>query len=178
MGRSKTTPTRSPKNGKAKPAFPPSRIPESDKPAVPRRLQSVHTDGTNNDQRKPVWRLSLLDRDHDGSWSWAIDGATLLTIVDFLRDMEKLTWKEIKLQQAATSRKVRARHHGQAVETLCQEARDRLNELGLDDCDELFRFRVKDQKGRLWGILSNESPRVFYPIWWDAEHEVYPVDKN
>lgn len=27
---------------------------------------------------------------------------------------------------------------------------------------------------RLWGVLSSDSPRIFYPIWWDPDHKVCP----
>jgi hypothetical protein len=49
-----------------------------------------------------------------------------------------------------------------------------LEELRLDDFDELFRFRLGTMR-RLWGIVDDE---VFYPVWWDPDHKVYPQDRE
>jgi len=51
-------------------------------------------------------------------------------------------------------------------------AQRRLQHLSLDDFDELFRFRLGNKR-RLWGILDGD---VFYPLWWDADHKVYPLE--
>jgi hypothetical protein len=47
-----------------------------------------------------------------------------------------------------------------------------LQDLRLDDLDELFRFRLGN-KPRLWGIIHEG---VFFPVWWDPEHKIYPTD--
>ncbi|MEV0754992.1 hypothetical protein [Streptosporangium sp. NPDC050280] len=173
--RDKRQPVPAVPKGKSKPVVPGSLAPGAGKPIAPKKLLGVHTNSDDDDLRHPVWRLSLLDREHDGSWSWKIDGATLMTIIEALTAMERLTWREIRVQQAHSKSRSLAKHHAQPVGSLCAEAQKRLGDLGLDDWDELFRFRIM-QKGRLWGVLSNESPRVFYPIWWDPEHLVSPVD--
>jgi hypothetical protein len=178
MARAKNRPVPVSPRSKDRPVVPGSLAPGSGKPIIPRKLAGIHTAPLDDDLHHPVWRLSLLDRDHAGSWSWQIDESTLVTIVEFLTSMERLSWKEIRAQTASGARRTLPRHHFQAVSTLCDEAQDRLSKLGLDDWDELFRFRAGGQRGRLWGILSNDSPRVFYPIWWDAEHLVYPIDRD
>jgi hypothetical protein len=176
-GSGKKQPRPAAPKGKSQPVLPGSLVPGAGKQIAPKSVLSLHANALDDDHSHPVWRLSLLDREHSGNWSWKIDESTLGTIVDLLIQMEKLTWKQIRTQTAATTKKVRARHHSQAVDTLCKEAQNRLVELGLDGWDELFRFRL-DGPGRLWGILSRESPRVFYPIWWDDEHQVYPLGKD
>lgn len=145
---------------------PPSAVPaQADR--VPRRLPSSHAPNGQS----PMWRLSLLDREYKGSWSWGVDENTLLKIVALLREMEALTWKEILNQQTGGKNRRGARNKFIPTQDLCAEARERLRELNLDEWDELFRFR-EGNLGRLWGILMPEHPRVFYPIWWDANHEV------
>lgn len=139
---------------------------------VPRRLQGVAVPG-EMDEQHPVWRTSLLDRGHDGSWSWKITDQTLVKIVDFLTEMERLTWREIRQQQAGGNRRRGPKHKPIPRNHLCKEAQDRLLELQLDDFDELFRFRTGNME-RLWGVLSSDSPRIFYPIWWDPDHQVCP----
>lgn len=136
----------------------------------------MHADADDIELSHPMWRLSLVDREHQGSWSWELAAADLVDIVAFLTEMEKLTWREIREQRVPSAGgRMRNRHHPQEIASLCEEARTRLRELRLDDVDELFRFRV-NATGRLWGVLSHEAPRVFYPIWYDTKHQVYPVD--
>lgn len=175
--RDKQKPVPAVPKGKKQPPVLGSVAPGAGKATAPKRLLGVHAESDDSDLCHPVWRLSLLDYEHDGSWSWKIDGPTLRAITEALAQMERLTWKEIRAQQAHSNRRSLAKHHSQAVSTLCLEAQKRLAELDLDDWDELFRFRV-NQKGRLWGILSNGSPRVFYPIWWDPDHLVCPLDHD
>jgi hypothetical protein len=56
---------------------------------------------------------------------------------------------------------------------LCPEAQNRLEALGLDDVDELFRFQLGNEP-RLWGVIDDDG--IFYPVWWDPRHQVYPTD--
>src|ERR1022692_1498290 len=124
----------------------------------------------------PKWGLSLLDLDHAGSWSWGVDEVTLRTIVAFLCSMERLTWTEIRAQTAGSKSGSHRKHHTIATERLCAEALQRLRELSLDDQDELFRFRHGNFP-RLWGIVEDSSG-TFYPLWWDPDHKVYPLDPD
>lgn len=135
---------------------------------MPRPGRLLGLDDTR-DGKRPKWRLSLLDLEHAGSWSWSVDEDALRKIIVFLTEMERLTWTQIKMQIGGSGHK---KHHSQLVDTLCPEARRRLRELQLDDFDEMFRFRVGSAL-RLWGILDDD---VFYPVWWDAGHQVYPMD--
>lgn len=152
------------------------QVPKAAVPAqvlrVPKRLGGVATVGSHDDQH-PVWRLSLLDRHHVGSWSWDVDDKTLLKIVELLTEMERLTWREIRAQITGGKTRRGPKHKPIPFDSLCKEAQDRLVELQLDDTDELFRFRTGNME-RLWGVLLGDSPRVFYPIWWDPDHKVCP----
>ncbi|WP_329220603.1 hypothetical protein [Streptomyces microflavus] len=157
------------------------QVPSAAVPAAPerapRRLRGVATPG-ELDEQHPVWRTSLLDREHAGSWSWEITDVTLLKIITLLSDMERLTWREIRQQQTGGNRRRGAKHKPIPRDHLCKEAQERLEELQLDDFEELFRFRTGNME-RLWGVLSGDNPKVFYPIWWDADHLVCPTkDQN
>lgn len=125
------------------------------------------------DDAHPSWRLSLLDLDHAGSWSWEIDEADLRKIVDFLTRMERHTWKEIKSQVTGSKSGSHRKHHAMPSEDLCQEAQRRLREKQLEGFD-LFRFRLGNME-RLWGFIYGG---VFYPVWWDPDHQVYPPDSG
>jgi hypothetical protein len=85
--------------------------------------------------------------------------------------MAGTSWKNIREQASGGHRK----HHYQPVTSLCSEARRRLRVLNLEDFDtRLFRFR-DGVKGRLWGF---ERDGIFYALWWDPNHRVYPTEAN
>ncbi|MEV0994704.1 hypothetical protein [Nonomuraea sp. NPDC050202] len=116
----------------------------------------------------------MLDAEHNGDWAWAgIDRDTLIRIIQFLAEMERLSWKEIRAQMTGGNRRRGAKHKFIPVDHLVSAAQARLGELELDEFDEVFRFRLSGPE-RLWGVISDESPRVFYPIWWDPRHRICP----
>lgn len=159
-----------PKKGKQKqPPVPPSSAQRKEVPRPGRLLGLVGTP----DKRHPTWRLSLLDLEHAGSWSWSVDEDALRQITAFLAEMERLTWTEIKAQMFNSKKGSHRKHHAMPPDQLCPEARDRLRMLRLDDVDELFRFRLGNLP-RLWGVIDPDG--VFYPVWWDPGHKVYPMD--
>jgi hypothetical protein len=120
-----------------------------------------------------VWRLSLLDLEFTGDWSWAVTDKVLMRICDFLVEMERLTWRQIRDQEAHSNRRSDRKHKYVARDHLTAKAQRRLEDLQLDDFDELFRFRLGNME-RLWGVLPSDNPRVFYPIWWDPDHKICP----
>ena len=107
------------------------------------------------------------------SWSWKATEHEIREIVQFLSEMERLTWNEIRAQMTGSKSGSHRKHHFMPVGSLCDEAQRRLQELRLDDFDEMFRFRLGNFP-RLWGIFDHKG--VFYPVWWDADHQVYPHD--
>lgn len=135
------------------------------------RLAHHQGDGLESHAR-PVWSFALLDDDYHGSWSWR--QADFKQVFAFLKEMERLSWREIEQQMYRPPKKsARPKHHAQSVETLCNEAKKRLTELALD-VDDLFRFRL-DGKGRLWGVRLPRS-KVFCLLWWDPDHQVYLIE--
>ncbi len=151
--------------------IPPLPVAASTPKKIPNRLVGADVNGIASN--RPVWRLSLLDHEHAGSWSWAADTATMVKIAKFLGEMERLTWSQIRAQMTGSAKRRGALHKSIPIYSLAKEARDRLTELSLDDWDELFRFRLGNME-RLWGIVVPDDPPVFYAIWWDAGHSVCP----
>lgn len=138
----------------------------------PVRLRGIHGETDNG---HPLWRVSFLDLDHMGGWSWRIDEEGLRKILKFLSDMERLTWTEVRAQIAASKKRSGAKHKFIPSVNLCALARRRLTELELDDFEQVFRFRLGNME-RLWGMFHEG---VFYPIWWDPAHKVCPSgDRN
>lgn len=154
-----------PQKHKNKPSIPWS-LPRKEPPARPVRLVGV-SDRPNG--QHPSWRLSLLDLEHAGSWSWDVSDITMREIIAFLTEMERLTWTEVRAQTHGGGH---FRHHPIPVEQLCAEAQRRLRSLRLDDLDELFEFRLASRR-RLWGVLPEDG--IFYVLWWDSAHRVYPT---
>jgi hypothetical protein len=154
---------------------PPSRSPvppRKEPPALPGWLRGL-ADGPAGS--RPSWKLSRLDLEHAGSWSWDVTGSDLREIVQFLQQMERLTWSEIRAQTTG-GRTGHRKHHSIEAERLCPEAQRRLRDLRLDDLDELFRFRLSGRR-RLWGAINGQDG-AFYALWWDPDHQVYPVDRD
>ena len=144
---------------------------------VPRRLAGISPDGVADD-RRPVWRTSLLDLEYEGSWSWSDGSTSLARVLAFAAEQEKLTWREIRNMQTGGAQRRGPRNKFIPIEHLCKEAQKRLQELNLDDLDELFRFR-DGNLGRLWGRMDADGGvLVFYPIWWDGRHQVCPSKDN
>ena len=114
--------------------------------------------------KKPVWRLGIMD--FEGPWSWKkINRISLLeTIHEKLKNFETMTWAEIE----------GPKHHLSSVSKFCKKAKDRLTTIKLDDYDVLFSFRLTGEK-RVWGIRENEVLKI---LWWDPKHEVCPAPKR
>ena len=81
--------------------------------------------------------------------------------------IERQTWHEI----FSSNRK---RNHLNRVEGFSPKAQKRLRELGRDEFLELHSIRLTGT-GRLYGVLRGG---VFYIIWWDRDHLVYPSRKK
>ena len=117
-----------------------------------------------------MFSFALIDRDYDGGWGWhLLTDSESRRILDFLLEVAALTWTEVRNQTASGHR----RHHYHDVESLCDDARARIESKKLDDIsDRMFRFRL-DGTNRLWGF---EMWGIFYVVWWDPNHQVYPTE--
>ena len=106
------------------------------------------------------WRFS--SRDREGPFGWAIgDHDKFREVIDKLAEFEGRTWSEI----------TEAGSHIIGCSRLCDAARTRLREIELDDLDELVSLRLTGTN-RVWCIQSGNIMRI---LWWDADHQVYPV---
>lgn len=115
----------------------------------------------------PAWLFSRLDLAQ--SWSDR-DPLTLAQlreeILPKIKSYESMTWAEIERNAW--------RDHSIEVARLVPEARARLEEIGLADLDELFRFRLAGEQ-RLWGIRDRHYFKI---LWWDPKHRVCPSVKR
>lgn len=84
-----------------------------------------------------------------------------------LCSQESRTWNDIFGSD-------QSHNHGNRTDRFSPRAQKRLRELQLDDFDELHSIRLSGV-GRLYGVLREG---VFYVVWWDRHHAVYPSKKK
>ncbi|WP_305784156.1 hypothetical protein [Symbioplanes lichenis] len=131
--------------------------------------------GLDAGEHRLTFSFRFADRGYRGAWSWP-GAAEWEEIVNFLCDVGASTWHEVRAQLFSSNRGSHRKHHTQHVETLAPEAQERINALRHTEKFgfELFRFRLGSRQ-RLWGYTKGG---VFYVLWWDAEHKVYPVGRE
>ncbi len=136
----------------------------------PRAVKDLLGNGGTHD--RPVFSFALIDRDYDGSWGWhLLTESESIRILNFFLEVATLTWNEVRSLTASG----RKRHHYQDVQSLCNDARARIASKKFDDIsDRMFRFRL-DGANRLWGF---EEQGIFYVVWWDPDHKVYPTERS
>ncbi len=111
--------------------------------------------------------------DDEGSWSWGeprawTDEELASIILPMMTHFSRLTWGEVDHAGSESGHKM---HHGHDTSDLVTEAQQRWIEIGLEEFDYVFRFRLGGKK-RLWGFIVQAH---FHLVWWDREHKIYPV---
>lgn len=108
------------------------------------------------------WQSGTPRKWEDDHWQDAIEPK--------LDQWRQLTWAEIDALSSGTGHKM---HHNMDVEVITEEAQIRLLDLEKIT-DTIFRFRLGG-KPRLWGfrVVGN-----FEVLWFDPEHEIYPVEPH
>ncbi len=114
-------------------------------------------------QAQVVWSFYHFDnedwRHSDTDWH-----VSFAEVAERLGQYSRRTWAEI-----ASDPK---RDHPCEPASLCPEAQRKLLALGFDTVDQVFRFRF-DGTQRLWGFRDRQ---YFIALWWDPDHQVYPVE--
>ena len=113
----------------------------------------------------PAWRVSRLEMCDPFGWH-EIEKAKLEDIRLRLVQLEKLTWKEILIDQNHWN-------HTVSRSSLCKKAQDRLADLSLDDQEYLISLRLSNSE-RIWGFKMDGAMTL---LWWDPTHDVWG-DKN
>lgn len=109
--------------------------------------------------------------DKDGSWGWGTwTQKHKVDLFEFLQGISTRPWNVLR-----SIRGMVGEYHSHAFNSLATEAQERAVEMKLPTlANAMSRFRLTGA-GRLWGI---EYDGVFYIVWWDPNHTVYPVSKN
>ncbi|WP_156967987.1 hypothetical protein [Methylosinus sp. PW1] len=113
--------------------------------------------------------------DRVGKWSWGQmrkwDKATWdATIFPHISGYKSKTWLEIENEVSGKHK----RNKSYPIYKICPEAQARLVDIQLEDLDEIFRFRVGFTQ-RLYGFRICD---VFFILWWDPEHKIYPLSRD
>jgi len=118
----------------------------------------------------PRWSFLMCDMRHE---KWGI-----LNNIEHLGDMlarfkewERVTWGDILT--TTSGRKHNTQSHPMQVEILDKKAAKRLTELNLDSYDVLYSLTITGRQ-RVWGIMIEETG-TFQLLWYDSQHEIYPV---
>lgn len=127
------------------------------------------------DNLTPVWSFKRMQR--ESKWTFTAEdfvnntgnGLDPQCVLSKLASFENMTWREIK--QQTHGEKGKSSNHFVDISDLCKEARDRLMELQLTE--NIFSLRL-DGKTRIYGVLQS---RVLEILWYDPNHEIYPVKK-
>ncbi|HEV3039422.1 MAG TPA: hypothetical protein VHA33_16730 [Candidatus Angelobacter sp.] len=134
------------------------------KESVPDRQIKVGGDPDNFDKETIAWQFFRLDRPHV-DWGWdKLRPQEWRDILVHLVAFEGMTWAAIKLQ--AGGRRQGTNHHPIEIAEFNKPARDRLEELHLDDYESLFSLRITNTL-RLYGVRDG---RVLQIIWHDPHH--------
>lgn len=127
------------------------------------------------DDQTPVWSFKRMQREN--KWTFRAedfvnateDGLDPKCILSKLAEFENMTWREIK--QQTHGEKGKSSNHFVDISKLCKEAQKRLSQLQLTE--NIFSLRIKG-KVRIYGVLES---RVFEILWYDPNHEIYPIEK-
>lgn len=119
---------------------------------------------TSTQNKKLVWKVSKID--DEGQWGWNNISCPdfLRNIWDKMRNFETMRWVDI----------LGASHHAIPISNIIRPAQKRLEELGHDDKETLVSFHITGRE-RIWAIRSEEKA---FLLWWDPNHEIYPVEKK
>lgn len=110
------------------------------------------------------WNTEEVDLDGEYGWSKVELKALFNEIIPKLQQYESMTWGEVE----------GAESHFVDVDNCSRKAQKRLGEIDLDDLEQLFSLRIGGKK-RIFG-WRRES--VFYVLWWDPVHRVFPSPKK
>ncbi len=123
-------------------------------------------DGNAYLKERPLWSFKKLD---NSGQKWQISN---LSIVNQLKAYEGMTWSEISSSSGGKAKGNGSNSHFVSISNLSREAKQRIIDINLGSEDVLYSLRLGSRK-RLYGILNS---RIFEIIWYDENHEIYPLD--
>lgn len=127
---------------------------------IPRKLKDPSSDDTLNFS----WRVhdSYMDYDHpEFGWNKIEILFFLQKIVQALQGYEGLTWYEVREKRHC---------HPWGIDDIPKECFNRLEERQID-IEQLYQIALGERRR----IIGYKDRRIFYLMWWDAEHKFCPT---
>lgn len=121
----------------------------------------------------PKWSFMQCDLEHE-KWGILKNKKYLDSMLRRFKVWEQGTWGEIFT--ATSGRKHNTQSHAIPIAELVKEVPQRLRELKIVDEDTLYSLAITG-KQRVWGTMIIESG-TFRLLWYDPQHEIYPVHKK
>ena len=90
----------------------------------------------------------------------------------YLSNLDNQLWGEILT--TTSGRRSGTRNHNISLLDLVSDAQKRAAEISIDDFEELCSIAINSRM-RIWGYIADG---IFYIIWFDPEHEIYPTQKR
>lgn len=132
------------------------------------------TEDPGSIMKKPM-QWDYRSADCTGDWSWGSrawsDEEWERIIHPHFSALENLSWGEIYAQRTGRGNRHK-KNHDMSLWDIHTEAFNRWLDIGLDQYEILFRFRV-GRIPRVWGYRIHST---FFLIWWDKKHKIYPVE--
>ena len=121
---------------------------------------------------KPHFRFEKIDRNGKFAFDLSRKDFKADLFLDKMMMYSCMTWVDISKQ---THDRGKSKHHYlDNVERLSKDARDRLKALDIEDmAGDLFSFAFTNML-RIVGLRLDDN---FYVLWYDPNHEVYPVKR-
>lgn len=113
-----------------------------------------------------IWRVSNNYIDYDNpkiGWGKVDILDFLKKIVQSLHTYEGFQWKQVRCRDHC---------HSWELNEIPSEFYRRLQELNID-VDRIFQISL-GSKSRIFGHIDRQ---IFYLIWYDPDHEFWPMDK-
>ena len=111
-----------------------------------------------------AWRFNAVDKGGPFAWSKLTCPKTYKKVLEKLISFEAMTESDMKA----------AGCHPIELTNVCSDAQKRLVEIGLDDLDSLYSFRISG-KVRVLAVTRKHYIRI---LWYDPEHQVCPAPKK
>lgn len=111
----------------------------------------------------PAWRFEYCDLDSKYSILNCKD-----SLFRKLKYFEKMTYKSLFFESVHQNHELKDRSK------MLKFVEDKLQELGLDKDLNIYSLRL-DSTTRIYGFIESN---IFYILWYDQKHELYPVAKK
>ena len=124
------------------------------------------------DNMKPVWSFARVDRDGSFMFDPRRSDLDIEMLVEKLMSLSSMTWQELKRSTHDSAGHTK-HHYLSNRDRWSIAARERFDcKCRPEEEDMIFSFALNN-KQRLIGLRDGA---VFHIIWFDAEHQFYPVE--